>query len=420
MDYAVRASGIGKQYLLGTTPVVSDTMRDAIAGMFKRRPAGRREKFWALKDITFDVKEGEIVGIVGRNGAGKSTFLKILSRVTAPTEGEIRLRGRVGALLEVGTGFHMELSGRENIFMRGAALGMTRQEIRKSFDAIVDFADIEQFLDTPLKRYSSGMAVRLGFAVAAYLEPEILVVDEVLAVGDANFQRKCLGFMGETVRSGRTILFVSHNLAMVAQLCTSGVLLDKGRLSMQGKIDRVLEEYLSQHNVSGVTTFTNRPDLPAQITAIALLDKNGAPTIEVDWKSDITIAIGVRAHQSTQLTLKTELRNIEGVRICQSVSADAFRSYKHAKAGEDIQFVQTIEGGWLNPNGFNIRAAVLRDNATQFDAQYSDVWHVIAASEGESYIGNRVANRTLLQLPVSWREAPEPIEETIRALPSHD
>lgn len=404
----VRANGVGKQYSLGTTAVVTDTMRDALVALFKRRPMGRREKFWALKDISFDVHEGEVIGIVGRNGAGKSTFLKILSRVTAPTEGEIRLRGRVGALLEVGTGFHSELSGRENIFMRGAALGMARSEIQKNFDAIVDFAGVEAFLDTPLKRYSSGMAVRLGFAVAAHLQPEILVVDEVLAVGDAEFQRKCLGLMNETAKSGRTILFVSHNLSMVAQLCTRGVLLEKGRLVMQGPIDDVLETYVSQHSMSGTTTFPDRPDLPAQVTNIALIDKNGLPTTTVDWNSDIRIAIGIRAHQETQLAVKTELRSIEGVRICQSVSADMLRRYKQAKAGEDFHFIITMEGGWLNPGGFSVRAAVLRDNATQYDAQYSDIWHVVAASESDNFFGQRVTNRTLLRLPLSWEESSDP------------
>jgi homopolymeric O-antigen transport system ATP-binding protein len=420
LDYVVRATGIGKEYALGTSAVVTDTMRDALVAMFKKRSIGRREKFWALRDISFDVHEGEVVGIVGRNGAGKSTFLKILSRVTAPTEGEIRLRGRVGALLEVGTGFHTELSGRENIFMRGAALGMARSEIQKNFDAIVDFAGVEAFLDTPLKRYSSGMAVRLGFAVAAHLQPEILVVDEVLAVGDAEFQRKCLGLMNETARSGRTILFVSHNLSMVAQLCSRGVLLEKGRLMMEGPIDDVLEAYVSQHSVSGTTVFPDRPDLPAQITSIALVDKNGMPTTTVDWNSDIRIAIGVRAHQETPLAVKTEMRNIEGVRICQSVSADALKRYKQAKAGEDFHFIVTMEGGWLNPAGFTVRAAVLRDNATQYDAQFSDVWHVVASSESDNYFGQRVVNRTLLRLPLSWEEVDEPLAIQSSVQRTHD
>ena len=205
------------------------------------------EEFWALKDVSFDVKRGEVVGIIGRNGAGKSTLLKILSRITEPTEGRVVLDGRLASLLEVGTGFHAELSGRENIFLNGAILGMTRQEIRKKLDEIVAFAEIERFLDTPVKRYSSGMYVRLAFAVAAHLEPDILLVDEVLAVGDAEFQRKCLGKIEDASRrEGRTVLFVSHNLGAVADLASRGILLSSGRVAALGPINNVISTYLSQ------------------------------------------------------------------------------------------------------------------------------------------------------------------------------
>jgi lipopolysaccharide transport system ATP-binding protein len=200
--------------------------------------------FWALRNISLEVKEGEILGIIGRNGAGKSTLLKILSRVTGPTEGEVRLRGRVASLLEVGTGFHPELTGRENVFLNGAVLGMTKSEIRRKFDEIVDFAGIDQFIDTPVKRYSSGMYVRLAFGVAAHLDPEILILDEVLAVGDAVFQKKCLGKMGSVAREGRTVLFVSHNLAAVNSLCSRVILLNNGRQIMEGDARTVTERYL--------------------------------------------------------------------------------------------------------------------------------------------------------------------------------
>jgi len=190
--------------------------------------------FWALSDISFEVKRGEVLGIIGRNGAGKSTLLKIMSRVTTPTKGQIKIRGRVGSLLEVGTGFHPELTGRENIFLNGAILGMTKNEIRKKFDEIVAFAEVEKFIETPVKRYSSGMYVRLAFAVAAHLEPEILIVDEVLAVGDIQFQKKCLGKMGEAAKNGRTVIFVSHNMASVKALCGRTILLDKGKVVMEG------------------------------------------------------------------------------------------------------------------------------------------------------------------------------------------
>ena len=245
----ISVRGLGKRYELGET-FSSKTLRDTLAAGARhlfRRPNGNgktvEKDFWALRDVSFDVAEGEVVGIIGHNGAGKSTLLKILSGITEPTEGEVRMRGRVGALLEVGTGFHQELSGRENIFMNGAILGMSQAEIRKKFDEIVAFAGVERFLDTPVKRYSSGMLVRLGFAVAAHLEPEILVIDEVLAVGDAEFQRKCLGKMEDVSKSGRTVLFVSHNMAAVEALCSRALLLKHGRQVVDGSTAEVAALY---------------------------------------------------------------------------------------------------------------------------------------------------------------------------------
>lgn len=206
------------------------------------------EEFWALKDVSFDIKQGDRVGIIGRNGAGKSTLLKILSRITEPTSGKVSIKGRVASLLEVGTGFHPELTGRENIFLNGAILGMSKAEIKKKFDEIVAFAEVERFLDTPVKRYSSGMYVRLAFAVAAHLEPEILIVDEVLAVGDAQFQKKCLGKMEEVGKEGRTVLFVSHNMAMISNLCQKGIMLEGGKISTQGEISKVIQHYYQNSN----------------------------------------------------------------------------------------------------------------------------------------------------------------------------
>jgi len=246
----VTVRGLGKQYRIGASPG-PDTLRDHIAAavgrVLRRRaaPASEHDTFWALRGVSFDVAEGEVVGVVGRNGAGKSTLLKILSQITEPTEGEVRLRARVASLLEVGTGFHPELTGRENIFLNGAILGMGRAEIARSFDAIVAFAEIERFLDTPVKRYSSGMAVRLAFAVAAHLEPEILIVDEVLAVGDAAFQEKCLNKIREVAGSGRTILFVSHNLGSIASLADRCVYLRQGCVAAIGPSSEVVETYLS-------------------------------------------------------------------------------------------------------------------------------------------------------------------------------
>jgi lipopolysaccharide transport system ATP-binding protein len=226
---------------------------------FSAAPAAE-EDFWALKDVSFEVNQGEVVGIIGRNGAGKSTLLKILSRITEPTTGRITLNGRVASLLEVGTGFHPELTGRENIFLNGAILGMSRVEIKSKFDEIVAFAEVERFLDTPVKRYSSGMYVRLAFAVAAHLEPEILVIDEVLAVGDAEFQKKCLGKMGEVARGGRTVLFVSHQMAAVQNLCQTGIRLAGGRLQEVGPVGQAIKNYLTQTDHLAQSSLADRRD----------------------------------------------------------------------------------------------------------------------------------------------------------------
>ena len=242
---------VSKRYRLGAgTGSAGDfhTLRDTLAGLFKKSTAASPpdEEFWALREVSFNVQAGEVLGIIGANGAGKSTLLKILSRITEPTSGEVVLRGRVASLLEVGTGFHPELTGRENIFLNGVVLGMKRSEVARKFDEIVAFAGVERFLDTPVKRYSSGMYVRLAFAVAAHLEPEILIVDEVLAVGDIAFQEKCLGKMGEVARSGRTVLFVSHNMAAIGALCTCGLLLEQGAVVCSGPAREVVSDYLSR------------------------------------------------------------------------------------------------------------------------------------------------------------------------------
>jgi lipopolysaccharide transport system ATP-binding protein len=261
-DAVITVENLSKRYLIGHTSSANGSyrytaLRDVIGREvrnFVRKAVNvfqgqqvvqgdQVEEFWALKDVSLEIKRGEVVGIIGRNGAGKSTLLKVLSRITEPTEGRVLLRGRVASLLEVGTGFHPELTGRENIFLNGAILGMTQREIRKKFDEIVGFAGVERFLDTPVKRYSSGMYVRLAFAVAAHLEPEILVVDEVLAVGDAEFQKKCLGKMGEVARGGRTVVYVSHNMAAMKSLTSRGIVLDAGRVVSVGTTEQVIQHY---------------------------------------------------------------------------------------------------------------------------------------------------------------------------------
>ena len=241
---------ISKSYRIAHERQAYLTFRDKLTGLFK--PSEQTEEFWALNDVSFSVMPGESVGIIGRNGAGKSTLLKILSRITPPTTGSIVARGRIASLLEVGTGFHQELTGRENIFMNGSILGMKKAEIKAKFDEIVDFSGVEKFLDTPLKNYSSGMQLRLAFAVAAHLEPEILIIDEVLAVGDAEFQKKCIGKMGDVSKSGRTILFVSHSLPSLRAICKTGLLLQEGRLAKSGTIEQAISSY-SNHPTSKST-----------------------------------------------------------------------------------------------------------------------------------------------------------------------
>lgn len=254
-DIAIRVENLGKKFEIGHQ--VQGDLRSSMMSKLQRligNSGNIKEEFWALKDISFEIKKGEAVGIIGRNGAGKSTLLKILSRITDPTTGRFEINGRVSSLLEVGTGFHPELSGRENIYLNGTILGMKRKEIKAKFDEIVSFSGVEKFIDTPVKHYSSGMKVRLAFSVAAHLEPEILIVDEVLAVGDAEFQKKCLGKMDEVSKNeGRTVLFVSHNLAAVGQLCGLGLLLDKGKLDSIGEVNSIVHKYISHRKSSDST-----------------------------------------------------------------------------------------------------------------------------------------------------------------------
>lgn len=292
-DTVIRVENLGKRYIIGhnkTQPYSS--LRDVIAdgvrsvkskffrGFGKNIAVPNREEFWALKDVNFEIKRGDRVGIIGRNGAGKSTLLKILSRITEPTTGRVYINGKVASLLEVGTGFHAELTGRENIFLNGAILGMSKAEIRKRFDEIVAFAEVEKFLDTPVKFYSSGMYVRLAFAVAAHLEPEILIVDEVLAVGDAEFQKKCLGKMENVGKEGRTVLFVSHNMTTIQKLCSYGIYLKNGQVNDKGYIENVIDKYIGEQKQDlALTSLRNRKDRQGsgriRVVDFYILDSNG-------------------------------------------------------------------------------------------------------------------------------------------------
>lgn len=306
---AIVVENLGKRYRIGHQ-VRHDTLRDALVhGMRRFLPAPRRdpqaagrEDFWALQDVSFLVEPGEVVGIIGRNGAGKSTLLKILSRITEPTTGRITLNGRVASLLEVGTGFHPELSGRENIYLNGAILGMSRAEIRRKFDEIVAFSEVEKFLDTPVKRYSSGMYVRLAFAVAAHLEPEILIVDEVLAVGDAQFQKKCLGKIQNVARSeGRTVLFVSHNMAAVNSLCARAAFLENGRLVHYGDTTEAVALYFKDDGGAKEGAFLRpspAPSLPVYVRSVMLKNRLGQPAASLENGSPFILRVGYECQAS--------------------------------------------------------------------------------------------------------------------------
>jgi len=337
-DTVIRVENVSKKYVIGTNGAGSDGLRHAIHDLFtapfkngKQQPANtkqRSEEFWALKEISFDVKQGEVVGIIGRNGAGKSTLLKILSRITEPTTGRLGIRGRVASLLEVGTGFHPELTGRENVFLNGAILGMSREEIKRKFDEIVAFAEVEQFLDTPVKRYSSGMYVRLAFAVAAHLEPEILIVDEVLAVGDYEFQRRCLGKMNRVARAGRTVLFVSHSMRAIEELCQRAILLKNGRIEHSGPTHQVVADYLTS-TVGGfaweIDEHTDREGTGnALITRLELLSgETHTPINELTFRQSFRLRIHYHANKRlTDPRFGFALLSEKGERVFQTETAE--------------------------------------------------------------------------------------------------
>ena len=375
-DIVIRAEGLGKKYIIGHEAERERyvALRDVVArgarnawrmarDMARGRivvPGDTVEEFWALKDINFEVRRGEVLGIIGRNGAGKSTLLKILSRITEPTEGRVTIRGRVASLLEVGTGFHPELTGRENIFLNGAVLGMKRAEIKRKFDEIVAFAGVEKFLDTPVKRYSSGMYVRLAFAVAAHLDPEILIVDEVLSVGDAEFQRKCLGKMQDVASHGRTVLLVSHNMSAVNMLSSKGMCLANGRVLIEGNIASVMSGYLSSTCQDSSEWHISKTDQSAVrhkavfFTAAAVVRKNGDPASQVPVSEAFDIRIEFEMPSpALGAELVARVETSEGVPVFSSVHA-----IQKAKNGlfADIRYVE-VPAMFLMPGSYFLTLA---------------------------------------------------------------
>ncbi len=397
-DIAIRVENLSKRYRIGQRErykALRDTLTDALYAPFRAVASvlkGRRSAsggspsnnfIWALKDVSFEVKRGEVVGIIGRNGAGKTTLLKVLSRITEPTEGYAEIHGRVGSLLEVGTGFHPELTGRENIYLNGAILGMRKAEIDRKFDEIVAFAEVEKFIDTPVKHYSSGMYVRLAFAVAAHLEPEILLVDEVLAVGDAAFQKKCLGKMGDVAKEGRTVLFVSHNMGAITRLCGRTLWIDEGCLRMNGPTEHVVSHYLtSDVSLDGQRVWEEGIANPGvdefKIRAIRIRDNNGEITGILDVRKPFWIEIeyDIQKHlPSCRVGLR--IATADGIAVFATYDADQEEYAGGRKEGRFVSKCQ-IPGNLLSPNRYllsvnagivNVKNLALLENVLSFDIE---------------------------------------------------
>jgi lipopolysaccharide transport system ATP-binding protein len=371
-EIAIRVERLGKQYRIGAMPTGYRTLRDALVTGVKRLGTGdfRRshDTIWALRDVSFDLQRGQVLGIIGKNGAGKSTLLKLLSRVTEPTEGQAEIHGRVGSLLEVGTGFHPELTGRENIYLNGAILGMKRTEIESKFDEIVDFAEVRTFIETPVKRYSSGMYLRLAFAVAAHLEPEILVVDEVLAVGDAEFQRKCLGKMSDVADEGRTVLFVSHNMSAIQRLTEETIVLDKGRVALRAPTPEAVDYYMTsemshsgEHQWNAKVTGYGNPFKPK---ALRVLDHQGRVVDQVPSTESFSIEFEYELEEAiTGLRVGLYLYTSRGEPVFTSFDTDNPERYERWVERNKAKHVSRcrIPANFLNGGTF-----VLGVNASTF------------------------------------------------------
>ncbi|HZZ57728.1 MAG TPA: ABC transporter ATP-binding protein [Opitutaceae bacterium] len=406
----IEAEGLGKTYQLGA--IGPARVQDAFAAWWRRRrglEVRNDQEFHALTDVSFAIPSGRITGIIGRNGAGKSTLLKILSRITEPTHGRAVMRGRVASLLEVGTGFHPDLTGRENVFLNGAILGMTRREIRAKFDEIVAFSEVEKFIDTPVKRYSSGMYVRLAFAVAAHLEPEILIVDEVLAVGDAQFQKKCLGKMRDVGSGGRTVLFVSHDLAAVSSLCQEVLYLVGGRVRSHGPTHEVLAEYAAKSDVLSGECDLAHANVPrrgsgaARFVVARLRAPSGRPLATATQGEPFEMELEIEAREDMPV------RAI-GVSLGDPWGNDLFTSFHYDTlelgrlAAGRHRLVVAFDPNFLARGSFVVRLSLLGPQAAEYDVIPSAFALLVAASPADADVG--VARAGTVRLPLPWRLAP--------------
>jgi lipopolysaccharide transport system ATP-binding protein len=420
MTTAIRTEGLGKSYLLRHEQpdryvALRDVLTDGVRRLWRRllspltppAPRSSKEIFWALRDIDLEVQEGERLGIIGRNGAGKSTLLKVLGRITEPTRGRIEIRGRVSSLLEVGTGFHPELTGRENIFLNGAILGMSSGEIRRKFDEIVAFAEVERFLDTPVKRYSSGMYVRLAFAVAAYLEPDILIVDEVLAVGDVQFQRRCLGRMEELSNSGRTVIFVTHNMGALVALCTRGILLNQGAIAFKGTATEAREKYLStvaDLEYSMTVNALRSGSGGVSVTDVWLEDESGHRVTRLTRQSPVSLCLDAQVSDQfigrADLEVAFSINTIEGHRLVTLVSSWSGQSLliKSSRWAVtcDLPEVPLVPGKYL------VDATIIFRGDTLDCVQHCASFEVQPMNDG--YYAGRLAEHGVLDLPGRFRQ----------------
>ena len=409
-DLAISVEGLGKRYRIGAGPSEPyGSLRDSLMRSLKapvqrlRRggQGGAAREHWALKDVSFEVKHGEAVGIIGRNGAGKSTLLKVLSRITEPTAGRAVVHGRVGSLLEVGTGFHPELTGRENIYLNGAVMGMSRADIKRRFDEIVDFAGVETYLDTPVKRYSSGMYMRLAFAVAAHLEPEVLVVDEVLAVGDAEFQKKCLGKMSEVAKQGRTVLFVSHNMPAITRLCNRAILLNTGSIEYDGVPHQLVAQYLqSDQGTTALREWTDIDTAPGndlvRLRSVRVLNAAEHIVDTVDIRKPVEIEVTYH-NRSSERCPYTVLHLYDENDVCAFVSGDFSNAeWRHFPRQFDglVTTTCTIPGNFLSEGVKRILIALVTHNPTEVFATERDAvsFLVVDHSEGDGARGEFVGD----------------------------
>ena len=422
-DVAIRVSNLSKRYRIGLKEEIHDTFVGSITSWLKSPISNYRrvhslasfsrdgefdDVIWALNDVSFEIKRGEIVGVIGKNGAGKSTLLKILSRIVEPTKGEAIVKGNVSSLLEVGTGFHPELTGRENLYLNGALLGMKSDEIDRKFDEIVKFSGIDRFIDTPVKRYSSGMYVRLAFSIAAHLEPDILLIDEVLAVGDIEFQRKCLGKMDEVSKGGRTVLFVSHNMGSIGRLCKTAMLLEGGRVVQQGDVDKVITQYVksSANNTSnniGSANFSNDLDKKACIKSIRILDDEGKVKTVLDQSKPFMIKVIFYVNEPAKVYASVTLSTVdETVRILNSREVES--SEMDCIDRKSGQYTSTLKfpGGILNSGVFYARVGI-KSMGISYDKRPSPTFELVDYGALGNYQTTLIARkRGILALPLKW------------------